>query len=75
MGGSGGRLVKSDAQVVSCGTEMPTTDGQVGCSLGEFVFFFILKASVWRSPLLVGSGDRLLQELLSADNRAVSHDL
>lgn len=72
MGGSGGRLVKSDAQVVSCGSEMPRADGQVGCSLGESVF---LKASVWRSPLLVGSGDRLLQELLSADNRAVSHDL
>lgn len=40
MGGSGGRLVKFDAQVVSCGTEMPTTDGQVGCSLGESVLFF-----------------------------------
>lgn len=40
MGGSGGRLVKFDAQVVSCGTEMPTTDRQVGCSLGESVFCF-----------------------------------
>lgn len=73
MGGSSGRLVKFDAQVVSCGTEMLATAGQVGCSSGESVFF--LKASIWRSSLLVGSGDRLLQELLSADNRTVSNDL
>lgn len=39
------------------------------------LFIYFLKASVWRSALLVGPGDRLLQELLSADNRAVSHDL
>lgn len=72
VGGSGGRLVEPDAEVVSCGTEvtMPLVPSWI-----SLVSMHVLKASVWRSPLLVGPGDGLLQELLSANHRAVSHDL
>lgn len=72
MGGSGGRLVKPDAEVVSCGTEVALV------LMSEVNFIGSIhdsKASLWRSPLLVGPGDGLLQELLSANHRTVSDDL